>query len=179
MNAKSKIKPPVQSAVATSSKAPETAAPSTLARVADETAGLPMRQRTALLALASGRSYTEAARMAGIARQTLYEWRQKDARFAAILNIWQRTVVASAQQRLHALLDDAVSAVADAITEGDARISLAVITQMGVLVPTTPGPVDPKEVAQDNSLTAREEHFRRVRREQDLKTDAMFAKMNG
>jgi hypothetical protein len=179
MNAKPKIKPAVQTAVVTSTKAPETAPASSLARVADETAGLPMRQRTALVALAAGRSYSEAARMAGVGRQTLYEWRQKDARFAAVLNAWQRTAVASAQQRLLAVLDDAVTAVCDAITTGSAPTALAVLKQMGVLTPTTPGPIDPKEVSQENSLTSREEHFRQLRREQFIKQDGVFARMGG
>jgi transposase-like protein len=172
----------VESAIVKVPKAPdaEAAAPTAIAtRVMDDTAGLPTNQRKALIALVGGQSFVDVARIAGVTDQTLRNWRKKDMRFAAILNNWQNAAIDSAKHRLLALADEAVTAVSDAVIAGNASIGLAVLRQMGILVPVTPVPAEPKQIAQENTLQEGEEYYRQVRREQYLKQDEMLAKMSG
>jgi hypothetical protein len=118
------------------------AAPQTNALVAALTAD----QRAALVAIASGQSFSEAARTAGISRQTLYEWRQSSPIFVAALNAWQSDARASAQNRLVGLTDLAVDAVAQSIQKGDVRIAWDLLGKLGLLSPKLPGPSDPAEI---------------------------------
>jgi hypothetical protein len=136
---------------------PESAAPpacpsgaTLLARVDPELAGLPERQRTPLAALAAGRGFGEAARSAGVSRQTLRNWRNKDVRFAAVFNAWHSEAFASARHRLICIADDAVTTIGDAIHTGDARIAMELVRRLGLLTPITPGPEDPAELRRDN-----------------------------
>jgi len=106
-------------------------------------------QRAALVAIASGQSFSEAARTAGISRQTLYEWRQSSPTFVAALNAWQSDARASAQNRLVGLTDLAVDAVSQSIQKGDVRIAWDLLRKLGLLSPTPPGPSDPAEIEEE------------------------------
>ncbi len=57
---------------------------------AGEAAEMPPAQITALDALLSGKTATEAAAVAGVARSTLYKWLAKDYRFRAAVNRGRR-----------------------------------------------------------------------------------------
>lgn len=155
------------------------ASPTALARVDAELAGLPARQRAALAALATGRGFGEAARSAGITRQTLRNWRTKDSRFAAVYNAWQNEALASAQHRLVGLADDAVTALGDAINTGETHAALELLRRLGILVPPKIGSEIPAEIERDNRIANLESRFAAVRREQCLRADAAMAKLGG
>ncbi len=109
-------------------------------------AALTDHQRAALVAIASGQSFSEAARSAGISRQTIYNWRQSSPPFVAALNAWQSATRASAHNRLIGLSDLAVDAVSGAIQKGDVRVAMDLLRTLGILAPSQPGPCDPAEV---------------------------------
>jgi hypothetical protein len=178
MKASSKTKQQVQVAAAKTESAPPATVPAAiLTRVDPEWGGLPARQRTALIALAAGRGYTDAARAAGVSRQTLHTWRQKDARFAALLNACQNQLFASAQNRLIALTDDAVTTVGDAITTGDVRTALELLRRLGVLAPLQIGSEDPAEMQRQQTLAHSEQQSKAAHREAMLRADKAMLKM--
>jgi transposase-like protein len=154
-----------------------TLVPAALTRVDPEWGGLPARQRTALMALATGRGYAEAAQAAGVSRQTLHVWRKKDTRFAAIYNSWQNQMLASAQNRLVSLTNNAVTAVADAIDAGDTRTSLELLRGLGLLVPPRPGSEDAAEIQRQLDLAHREQQSKTAHREAMLRADKAMIKM--
>jgi hypothetical protein len=142
-----------------------------------ELAGLPPRQRAALAALAAGRGFGEAARSAGVTRQTLRNWRKKDHRFLALVNAWQSEAIASAQHRLIGIVDDAVTTIGDAIHTGDARTAMELMRRFGIVVPLEPGPDDPAVVRRDSLLAERERLSKIAGRETLLRADANLARL--
>jgi hypothetical protein len=179
MKAESKTKhPSVSHEVKLESAAPPPSpSPTALTRVDPEWNGLPPRQRTALMALAAGRGYTEAARAAGVSRQTLHAWRNKDPRFAAVFNSWHNQAIASAKHRLIALADDAITTLGDAIHTGDVRATLELLRRLGLLVPAEVGPDDPAQLQEQTLLAQRERLSKIAGREALLRADKALAKM--
>jgi hypothetical protein len=140
---------------------------------------LPARQRTALLGLAAGKSFAAAARTAGVTRQTLYEWRTRNPRFAAIFNAWQADAVASAQNALVGLLEDSVAALGNAVRNGDTRIAMEVARRLGVLDLVKPGPTDPAEMDRTIALDQRDREFSLNEREQKIDLNTRMQKFFG
>jgi hypothetical protein len=159
MSSKSKtLAPSVPAAPSPSSLAvPSTASPA-VERLTTASADLRAQQRNALLALAAGQGFAEAAKTAGVSRQTLYEWRRNDPHFSAIFNAWQHESMASGQNRLVGLIDSAVDTLSKSIQNGDVRIASEVLRRLGILAPLQPGPTDPSEIEMKNAraLTKRE-----------------------
>ncbi len=104
-------------------------------------------QRRAIGRMASGESATAAAAAAGVHRQTVHRWLRDDPAFRAAFHAWQAAAADHARARLLALADAAVTTVAAAVAAGDTRTALAVLKGQGLLVPPTPGPTDPDQVA--------------------------------
>ena len=52
--------------------------------------GLGQTQQTALAALKGGKSFPQAAEVAGVNRATVYRWVQADPHFRAAYNQWQQ-----------------------------------------------------------------------------------------
>jgi hypothetical protein len=125
----------------------------------------------------AGRGFAEAARVSGVSRQTVYNWRQKNARFAALLNGWQNTTIPCARHRLLALADAAVTAISDAITTGNARVATELLGELSILVATKLGSTSPGEIERQTDLAEREQLAARVRREGMLRQDAVMAKL--
>jgi hypothetical protein len=137
---------------------------------------LPARQRTALLGLVAGKSFADAARTAGVTRQTLYDWRTRNPRFAAVFNAWQADAVASAQNGIVALLEDSVAAVGNAVRNGDTRTALEVMRRLGVLDAVKPGPTDPTLMERTIALDQRDRESKLDLRQQNLDDDAKMQK---
>lgn len=87
-------------------------------------------QAAALRALVEGRTTVQAAAEAGVDRGTLYRWRTQDRDFMAALNAWRADMVAQARDRMLALADKAVNAVAGGLDKGDARLGLRVLKDL-------------------------------------------------
>src|SRR5665213_88616 len=141
--------PPRQAVSGAGAQAPAPAAPQALT---DASSRLSAAQTRAMQALLAGKSFTEAAQEAGVARSTLYRWQTCDARFIAAFNAWQRQALSSARSRLLALSDKAVSAVGAYLFAGDYRAPFTLLQRLGALEPVQPGSDDPevieKELAQ-------------------------------
>ncbi len=111
-------------------------------------------QRRAIGRMASGESATAAAAAAGVHRQTVHRWLREDPAFRAAFHAWQAAAAEHARARLLALADAAVTTVAAAVANGDTRTALAVLKGQGLLVPPTPGPTDPDQVARQQLAAA-------------------------
>jgi len=179
MKAESKTKQPgVSHEVKLESAAPPpSSSPNSLTRVDPEWNGLPPRQRTALMALAAGRGFAEAARAAGVSRQTVHVWRHKDPRFAALVNAWRNQAIESAQHRLIGLADDAVTTIGDAIHTGDTRAALELLRRLGLLVPPEVGSDDAAQLQNETLLAQRERLSKIAGRETLLRADKALAKL--
>ncbi len=139
---------PTHKSLASAVQPPASSAPASppahaLAKLTADTAELAPRQQAAILALASGEGFSKAAEVAGVSRQTIYNWRRTDPRFAALLHAWETDTKASAQHRLLSMVDNAVANVDAAVSAGDTRISLELLRRMGVLAPIALGETDP------------------------------------
>jgi hypothetical protein len=177
MKADSKAKRPNQPAEEKRNETPKALAPATgIAGLGTELGDLPARQRTALLSLAAGQGFNEAARAAGVTRQALFAWRTKDARFQAAFNAWQHDAIASARSRLVGLLENAVTALTNAVQESDTRTALEVVRRLGVLDPVQPGPTDPTLMERTIVVDQREREAKLEQREQNLDDDVKMQK---
>ena len=68
-------------------------------------------QGKALVALLSGRPYTEAARAAGVSRTTIWRWLHEDAEFIAFYNSARQEMAAAIEQSVRRLSASAVATI--------------------------------------------------------------------
>jgi len=101
------------------------------------------RQMAALKAFHSGSSLTDAAKAAGVTRQTLHRWRTQYHWFAEAMEVWEEGEMVIARSRLVDMADNAVDALAHAIEHGDARAAIMVLKSLRIL--RTYGPVKPPQ----------------------------------
>jgi hypothetical protein len=111
--------------------------------------GLSAEKRTAIQWLVRGKTMEESAKLAGVTRVTIYRWMKSDAGFKAAHNEWQQAVTQTTRSRLLMLTDKAVDAVKKALEEGNAKLGLQLLNQMGMLAPTPPGPTDAEEARKE------------------------------
>jgi hypothetical protein len=107
---------------------------------------IPSTQITALEALLSGRSITDAAQVAGVSRTTLHRWLKDDFEFRAELNLARHALRQTALARLDSLCELSIEVLRKALeTTNDSRVALEVLKGCGVLggdrtiEPTHPG----------------------------------------
>ncbi len=100
-------------------------------------------QALALEALLAGRTVTDAAAAAGVARQTVHRWLADDLGFGATFNARRHELRDAAQARLLGMAGRAADAVEKAITAGNLRASLALLKALGLLAPPRIGAGDP------------------------------------
>ena len=127
---------------------------------------LTAKQTKTLEFLLAGESVTSAARLAGVARETVHRWLRFEWHFQAALNRGQKELLDAAISRLIAVTHQAASNLASAVKEGDLRASSALLKGLGVLPgePPTIGSDDPltvKTEAQISQAEARTERFLR------------------
>jgi hypothetical protein len=108
-------------------------------------------QAAALRVLVAGRPMVEAATEAGVDRGTLYRWRTQDTHFMAALNAWRAETRAHARDRMLAMADKAIGAVAGGLDKGDARLGLRVLKDLECNQIGQVEPVDPFELAMANA----------------------------
>jgi hypothetical protein len=166
MSSKSKLSAPrVSAEVAPTPSAATGPALSAFEKLTSASADLKAQQRDALLALAAGQGFAEAAKTAGVSRQTLYDWRRNDSRFSAIFNAWQTESMASGQNRLVGLIDSAVNTLGQSIQNGDVRSATELLRRLGILAPLQPGPTDPSEIEEQAAAARTRREAARVNNE--------------
>ena len=100
----------------------------------DQTARpLSKAQLSALEALLTGSTVTDAAVAAGVARTTVHRWLKDDWVFQAELNRERREIRDAIRSQLLRAAESAVRSVSRAIDEGDLRVAMDVLKGVGLL----------------------------------------------
>jgi hypothetical protein len=94
-------------------------------------ARLSSAQTAALRALVAGKSLNQAAADAGVDRTTLYRWRTHDPDFIEALADWRVDIDSYCRDRMMAIADDAIEAVAAGVKKGDARLAFRLLLDLG------------------------------------------------
>ena len=97
-------------------------------------AGLSDPQLAVLRYVAQGQTLTEAAQNASVGRSTIYRWLADHPRFSEAHQCVQRQIRDYVQADLQALMVEAMQNVRSAILRGDARISIMLLKQLGMLI---------------------------------------------
>jgi hypothetical protein len=97
----------------------------------------------------AGKTVTEAAKCAGVARCTVHAWLKEDFEFQATLYRGRRELRAAMTSRLLALGDKALNAVERALDGGDAKIALEILDGLRALKPPSLGLDDPKKLKRE------------------------------
>ena len=114
---------------------------------------LPPRQVAALAVIASGGTLSAAAAAGGVDRATLYRWRRDDAQFIAALNAWRGEQILHAKDRLLGMAQAASDAIGAELANGNGRLGLRVLTELGCSEPGPTQPTDPAKVFPDKHPT--------------------------
>jgi hypothetical protein len=111
---------------------------------------LTQAQENALLLLLQGKSDGETAAdpSVDVTRQTVWDWRNRDPRFAAELARRRDEIWRHPQDRLRSLLSKAVENIASLVETGDYDASVEVLKITGMYrgLNNTPGEGDPEKV---------------------------------
>ncbi len=127
------------------------------------------QQETALAELLAGRSVTEAAAAASVARQTVHTWLRDDYAFQAGYNRGRRELAEAHAARLHALTAIAFDTVEAAMKQGDAKAALTVLRGVGMLT-GEPAPIG----TDDAEILRKERELSRAREERSRDLEAMI-----
>ncbi|MBN1458890.1 MAG: helix-turn-helix domain-containing protein [Armatimonadetes bacterium] len=124
----------------------------------DRKGSLKPKQSIALGALATGATVREAAKRAGVARETVQRWLREDWAFQAALNAERTELRRVLRFRLQALAESAVDTVTKAVEGGDAPIALKVLSGLGLLpgCPPSIGSSNPARVEAHAKLAEQE-----------------------
>jgi transposase-like protein len=99
------------------------------------------RQMTALKAFHSGASLADAAKAAGVTRQTLHRWRTQYHSFAEAMEVWEEGQMIIARSRLVDMATNAINALESAIEDGELQPAILVLKSLRIL--RTYGPLKP------------------------------------
>jgi transposase-like protein len=99
------------------------------------------RQMTALKAFHSGSSLADAAKAAGVTRQTLHRWRTQYHSFAEAMEVWEEGQMIIARSRLVDMASNAINALESAIEDGELQPAMVVLKSLRIL--RTYGPLKP------------------------------------
>ncbi|OPZ79910.1 MAG: hypothetical protein BWY79_00135 [Actinobacteria bacterium ADurb.Bin444] len=88
----------------------------------DKTRQLTVQQRNAIDMLIAGKTDLEVSQAVGVARQTVTEWRNHNALFAAELNRQREELWAASKEALRRLVADAVKVISDDLAAPERRI---------------------------------------------------------
>jgi hypothetical protein len=106
---------------------------------------LSAEQRNAIDLLLQGKSDREVAEATGVARETMWEWRNVHPVFVAELNRRRKELWSDAQERLRALVGKAIEVLEKVVEDGDVKTSVEVlkIARLYGQVSLPSGPEDP------------------------------------
>jgi hypothetical protein len=116
--------------------------------------------------LMAGRSISEAARSADVARSTVHRWLKEDFAFQAELNRLRHELRESVEGALLAAAVRAAQTVVQAVEDGDVSVSIKLLKGVGALSghPNSIGSDDPDVVRQEDELARQaEESDRKLR----------------
>src|SRR5262249_17512794 len=110
--------------------------------------GLTLAQQSAVDLLAAGKNDTETAAALNLNRVTVTRWRLYSSEFRAALADQRAAVWGASADRLRALLPKALDALAEALANGDERVTvaLAILKLAGPLPLVADDPPDPEDV---------------------------------
>jgi hypothetical protein len=97
-------------------------------------------QLTVLRALLDGASVTDAARVAGVSRQTASEWRNRNPSFIAVLNAGRLDVWNHVEDRLRRVTGMAVDLLEQEVAAGNVSVARDILRSAGKLNLSTVGP---------------------------------------
>jgi transposase-like protein len=143
----------------------------------DETPGgrLAVEQQAALELLVTGKSITETARAAGVARSTIYHWLRHDPVFQAAYNQWHDQLEEGCRSRLMTLTDKATDAIEKALENGDARAALQLLKGMGMIRHKIVGPTDAEEIRERDEIKREERRIALKRDKGKLIMEDLYA----
>ncbi len=106
------------------------------------------QQAQAAALVAEGIALDDVAATIGEHTATVSEWREDNPAFIAEVNRRRREAWATAQDRLRALVPQALDALAEAVEAGDLKASFEVLKAVGIYgkVPAPEGATDPELV---------------------------------
>ena len=116
-------------------------------------------QQTALAALKGGKSFPQAAEVAGVSRATVYRWVQTDPHFRAAYNQWQQEQAESARARVLGLADKAVQVVDKALDRQDEKVAMGMLKHLGAMRRPDRGATDPEVVQLQMDLAREREKY--------------------
>jgi|GEM_PF-2114584 len=138
---------------------------------------LPVEQQMAIELLLQGKTVTQTARMAGIARRTVYNWLKKNAAFTAIYNQWLDEMKEGCRARMLMLAGKAASAVEKALEAGDAKSGMLLLKEMGMLASTPDRPTEERDVRKQRKVDAMVRKLELKKKEVDVRASLAAAEM--
>jgi DNA-binding phage protein len=137
-----------------------------------EVQGLDSLQQEALISLREGKTISETALSAGIARMTLYRWLKTDPGFQAAYNQWQEEIEQSCRARMMALSDKAADTLEAALEVGDVRAALQLLKGLGLIRARKARRLtDADEVARREAIKEKRRVAKLERAERNVETD--------
>ncbi len=123
--------------------------------------GLTLTQQSAVDLLASGKNDTETATALNLHRVTVTRWRLYSPEFRASLAVRRADIWSATGDRLRALLPKALDTLAEALDNGDDKVTvaLAVLKLAGPLPVIPDDPTDPNEIVR-RTVDCEREHMR-------------------
>jgi hypothetical protein len=118
----------------------------------DKTRQLSQEQQNALEHLLQGKSDAATAEAVGVARQTIWEWRNRNPVFIAELNSRRYELWDEARERLKALANRSLDVIERNLDSEDPKASLMAAqyvlksTKLSDKIPTSIGPTTPEDV---------------------------------
>lgn len=107
---------------------------------------LTIEQRNAIDLLVQGLSDREVAEKVGVARETVTRWRNENPYFQAELNRKRKEIWGAAEDRLRALVSDAVKVLEEELKKGSLKAAIEVLKAVGLYggVSRPSGATDPE-----------------------------------
>ncbi len=99
---------------------------------------LSMPQEKVVLALSNGSTYKNAALLAKVSRQTIYNWLKTDLAFRTVLDDEKQKIMGEANHTIVGSLQSAAHIVKSAIEAGDEKLAFAVLKETGMLAVINP-----------------------------------------
>ncbi len=137
-------------------------------------------QIRAVEGLLAGESVTNAAKRAGVSRETVHRWQRQDFGFQAAYNRGRRKLLEAAEARVVALAHQAAVTIGNAIDKGDSTAALAVLKGLGILTgmsPTTHSE-DPYVLREEAEIAEVEARHSRNQRQQEGQLNALLDSMS-
>ena len=115
----------------------------------DDSTVLSRQQIEAVELLLRGVTVTAAADEIGVSRSTVHRWMSDNSTFIATLNAGKKDLRDSCEARLFSLADSAIDSLSTAMEEGDGRLALALLKELGLVQQPRIGATSPEEVEED------------------------------